>query len=1195
MLFPAKHTAWAPMALMAAWLSSHAPAIAQSESGWPLVRTFSATEYKGHNQNWSVVQSRDGLMYFANGYGLLEYDGARWRMIPMEHALPVRSLALDADGTIYVGAKSDFGYLAPDSTGRRVFVSLKGLLDSNLHSFADVWRIHPTSEGVYFQTSRHVYRLQNGRFRSWTSSTSLHFSFHVGGRIYGRERGHGLVEFDDSGMHLVPGGEIFGEKRAMGMFPLANGQDILIVTFEGTGYLLGKEGMRGFDLRLPPKDGDWEFYSGIRLHDGSLALASLKHGLILLDADGHYVRTIDRSSGLQGSIVKWVFQDSQLGLWLAMENGLARVETASPATVFDSRNGLDGNTETILRHQGTLYVSTSSGVARMESNGRFSYVPGIEGPCFHLLSAGAYLFAASDRGLFVVRGGRATMLSNKTSYWLSRSSRDSNIVFAGTMDGLAILRRTKATWEVIPGSGIDEEIRSIVEIEPGVVWCGTKSRGVLRLQFAAWDSTPQMVRHGIEKGLPGGYGIVMEMAGVLRVLTPRGFYAMSDMLGSWIPDSAMASGISSRDIFYKNERGDLWWLSHRDDILRRLPSGGSGAGESIQRLRNQDITAAYVEDGAMWLGCPDRVLRIDQRRLKPPNPYMPVIHAEFGGRHHRMNLTSGGQLTARLPGEFHSVQFRFAYPDYDYLTGVLFQTRLEGFDVDWSEWTDEDHRTYTNLPPGRYTLAVKATAALQAQPAMQVLHFDLRPMWYRSWWIFLLEGLVLVGMLVFLVRWRFSRSIAEKARLEQLVSRRTQQLAQQKRELEKTSAELESRNRHLERITHIIRTINHETRVVDLLKSVLDELKTVRGVQKATAILYEPSRHSFVCKVSTAEDPTADQMVELGYEEAVGRYLTDQQEVADGIYVLKHLEARQGARTLASLPLPKSMLVMKITMHDRIEGFLNFDNFEDDDAFSQSDLGLLINLKEHILSAFVKVRLVEQLTLLNLKKNELIGIAAHDLRNPLNVISGYAEIGMDALRSGRFEAQQHLRDLDSIYQMSKRMARLVTELLDIAAIESGKVTLNFDREDMSEILVECEVLHRRTADLKNIRLDIRRPDGLIPVRVDRLKIAAVLDNLLSNAIKYTHAGGRVTVSCERNEHSVVTHVQDTGQGLSDEDLRRVFTTFGKLSAKPTGGETSTGLGLAIVKKIVEIHGGRVWVESRKGEGSTFSFSLPAYN
>jgi signal transduction histidine kinase len=123
-------------------------------------------------------------------------------------------------------------------------------------------------------------------------------------------------------------------------------------------------------------------------------------------------------------------------------------------------------------------------------------------------------------------------------------------------------------------------------------------------------------------------------------------------------------------------------------------------------------------------------------------------------------------------------------------------------------------------------------------------------------------------------------------------------------------------------------------------------------------------------------------------------------------------------------------------------------------------------------------------------------------------------------------------------------------------------------------------------------LTIEPLDALPDVPVDHSKIASVVDNLLTNAIKYTYAGGSIRIYGESSLSEIQIHVKDTGQGLTPDDKKKVFATFTKLSAKPTGGESSTGLGLAIVKKIVEIHGGRVWVKSEHGKGSTFSFSLP---
>lgn len=235
-----------------------------------------------------------------------------------------------------------------------------------------------------------------------------------------------------------------------------------------------------------------------------------------------------------------------------------------------------------------------------------------------------------------------------------------------------------------------------------------------------------------------------------------------------------------------------------------------------------------------------------------------------------------------------------------------------------------------------------------------------------------------------------------------------------------------------------------------------------------------------------------------------------------------------------------------------------------------------------------KTQMLEQL---NDRKNEFLGIVAHDLRNPLGSIIGYVRLILTELRDNAESVSLAKGDLRAVLQTAEAMSHLISSLLDVAAIESGKITLDRHPDDLTSLLHECERLHRRYAEQKNIRLVIDN-DPVPETTFDRARIREVIDNLLSNAIKYTHPGGTVRVSCDTTDREIVMHVADTGQGLSARDIQSAFVSFGRLSSRPTAGEPSTGLGLAIVKKIVELHGGRVWVESEVGRGSTFSFSIP---
>ncbi len=284
---------------------------------------------------------------------------------------------------------------------------------------------------------------------------------------------------------------------------------------------------------------------------------------------------------------------------------------------------------------------------------------------------------------------------------------------------------------------------------------------------------------------------------------------------------------------------------------------------------------------------------------------------------------------------------------------------------------------------------------------------------------------------------------------------------------------------------------------------------------------------------------------------------------------------------------------MMVRVEGRIEGVLVLENHQREGAFSRDDLELLHNLEEHIRSAFIGAHWVRELQDLSAKKSEVIRIAAHDFRNPVGALMNNMELLAMGIRDGRVEPPEVADRLDKLQMVGERTIYSLERLLDLSAIELGKGIADLAPHDLTEIIEECLPPHRQAASRKDINLVLDQPRRLPLVLVDADRIGQVLDNLVSNAIKYTHPGGAVRVECELQPNQVITHVRDNGQGLRPDDLDLVFRTFRSLSATPTGGESSTGLGLAIAKSIVEVHGGEIWVESRFGVGSCFSFSLPA--
>lgn len=258
-------------------------------------------------------------------------------------------------------------------------------------------------------------------------------------------------------------------------------------------------------------------------------------------------------------------------------------------------------------------------------------------------------------------------------------------------------------------------------------------------------------------------------------------------------------------------------------------------------------------------------------------------------------------------------------------------------------------------------------------------------------------------------------------------------------------------------------------------------------------------------------------------------------------------------------------------------------------AYTKYHLNILKNIAVYAAIALDNANAYKQLKKANELKSWLFEMAAHDLRNPLQIIMGFTEqlgkkLNRDSTASGY---------LNNVFRASEQMERLIAEILEDAAIEKGEIELKNDTINFSRLVESVSAAHLPIADNKRQKITIDCRKNCF-IRGDKDRLQEIIENLISNAIKFSPKCKTIRVKVEKNESKVIFRVRDEGPGLTEEDKRKLFNRFQKLSARPTGGELAIGLGLAITKYLVELHNGCIRVESETGKGATFIVELLLY-
>jgi signal transduction histidine kinase/DNA-binding response OmpR family regulator/ligand-binding sensor domain-containing protein len=795
-------------------------------------------------QNWSVVQDKRGVIYVGNNGGLLELDGVNRWVIRVRND-SVRSMAIDEKGNLYIGGNNEIGFFAREPNGSMIYTSLNDRLKDKYKNFSTVWSTLSTKEGVYFHTSKFLFRWDFKQIRVFESANPFNNIYACEGKFFVLQRPEGLKQMVNDSLQLIRGGDAFSEDKICMIVPYHD-RTLLIGTRSKGLYLYDGSRRQPFPTVVDDYLIKNEVYHGIRLKSspGDFALATRLGGLVIIDSRGNLKHIYDKKSGLQDDNAWYVFEDFQGNLWLALNNGIAKIEYATPFSVCDDRSNLPGLVLSVVRHGKHLYAGTSSGLYFLASPNNFRPVQGISDACWSLLSIGKYLLAATSGGVFYVKNDAKEMIIKNRSYVLSDSQKDSNRVWVGTNQGLVSLYFKGGQWvKEREFKNITQEIRTIVEEKEGNLWLGTSAEGVLKVDFPRDGDIANPVVNQyltlVNRSPPSEQLSVVEIKvfmadGHVIFATPTGLYRFNGKDKFFIPDPTLGDRFAdgSRRIFFivPDRHNHIWF--HSEDVNYQAVPGDNGFNvldnSPLLRLPLDQVNFIYPDPGEdmVWFACHKGLIRYDTREKRNRRTdFLTLIReVEVNG----IRLFYDAKNSTYKPGKDReepfpviafkdrNITFRFAAPFFEAESRTQYRCLLEGYDKDWSEWTLETRKNYNKIDPGLNTFRVQAMNVYGNLSSEDVFQFEILPPWYKTWWAFAVYVIIAFMVLFLVVKWRSGKLQREKQKLEQIVKERTKEINEKNTQLETQTLQLKEQAEKLREMAAVksrfFANISHEFR-----------------------------------------------------------------------------------------------------------------------------------------------------------------------------------------------------------------------------------------------------------------------------------------------------------------------------------------------------------------------------------------------
>lgn len=788
-----------------------------SSQGIPTITNYSAKDYQGTGQIWSIGQDAKGFLYIGTNTGIVKFDGNKWELLisPIKgFNTSTRSMHLSKSDTLYYGSLGDFGYLGEDDLGNSVQVSLLSLLPEQI-TLNDIWSINEWDGKIYFQAREAILIYSPGKenleakIEIWKPDTEFMYFWQIDGVLYAHQIDLGIFKETNGKLELIPGSEFLGKDRVQVMLPFNKPGEFLIGAFKGGLYHFDGANFGKFTTEVDSFL-DSRLYRGVQLSENRYGFGAIGEGFAILDDTGKLISLVNTKNGLIDDSVYSLLVDRGGTLWIGTNNGLSKIEISSPLTRFRSENEEIGSLLSLNSLEDELYIGGSTGVHFLDkSDGKIKKLEGLPNSQIFGLVKDEDRLLISNLGLFSLKNGKASLIPGTEKLQvigIHISEKHPGYIFLSGSFGIAIFKRTKVsssssqpyTYESIGFlEQIERYIYTMEEDAEGDLWAGTQAGDNYRITWAKTASGnidlggSSVKRFTEDDGIPGLLGNISKIQNRIYVSGINGFYYFDKSTRSFVKDSVFSfsdevANVNIDAFTLQADQLNRVLIVFKDEKKLATPDAtGSYALQDypINLFTGQNVSAFYSEpNGVIWLGTDEGLIRIDNQKSAKTDIPFPVYFTRIISKSDTLSHRAQGEEDDLHEMEFknNSIQFAYASPFFIQEKLTKYQTFLDGFDANWSDWEGNSFRQFTNLPHGSYTFRVRAKNIYNAVSDEITYQFVILPPWYATWWAYLLYALAF-GLLVYgLVKIQSGRLIAiekERARQKELEHAREIELA----------------------------------------------------------------------------------------------------------------------------------------------------------------------------------------------------------------------------------------------------------------------------------------------------------------------------------------------------------------------------------------------------------------------------------